>query len=396
MKVALVMVAVADLSGSGGAERLFSDIHQFFATDDGPVTTTFLISRSSLARLRRAGRVADRRRVVALRLGPRPAAGVTGVAWMTVRLLWRTLGRRFDVVHICLPTPSYLPYAAILSRLPPGWRPKVTLTVIDCTVAHSFEEAPGTGTYERQVLDAHRQYFRWTRLDGVFSWYRSIVELMDRKGLTHNRPVVRAARFCFTDPQKFRPASAKKNIIVFAGRLSEQKRPLVFVDAVAQARNRAPQLLASWRFMMYGKGTLEREVLARIESHRLGDIVTLTHAPDLSPAFAESRLFVSTQAFENFTSLSMLEAMAAGNAVIAQRVGQTGEFVLSGENGLLVDDASPHDFADAIVTYLSHPEWHDRMAACSRRLATEVHSVEHFAADIAAFWAEVAAARDHG
>jgi glycosyltransferase involved in cell wall biosynthesis len=124
----------------------------------------------------------------------------------------------------------------------------------------------------------------------------------------------------------------------------------------------------------------------RIETHRLGDLLTTTHAADMSPVFARSRLFVSTQAFENFTSLALLEAMAAGNAVIAANVGQTAEFVRHGENGLLTADESAQGFADAMTQYLGHPERHPRMAACSRALATEVHTIEHFAEDIRAFW----------
>jgi glycosyltransferase involved in cell wall biosynthesis len=98
---------------------------------------------------------------------------------------------------------------------------------------------------------------------------------------------------------------------------------------------------------------------------------------------------VSTQAIENFTTLAMLEAMASGNAVIAENVGQTGEFVRHGENGLLVSPATVEAFADAMAEYLRHPERHDALAAASRSLATSVHTIEHFADDIIAFWRAV-------
>jgi glycosyltransferase involved in cell wall biosynthesis len=109
----------------------------------------------------------------------------------------------------------------------------------------------------------------------------------------------------------------------------------------------------------------------------------------MAPVFARSRLFVSTQAFENFTSLAMLEAMAAGNAVIAEDVGQTREFVRPGENGHLVTSATADAFADAMADYLRHPERQDAMATESRRVATEVHTIEHFAGDITTFWRDV-------
>ena len=96
--------------------------------------------------------------VVKLNLGDQPGKGRTGVVRMTGHLLATLARERFDLVHICLPSPIYAPLAAILSRLPSAWRPRVTLNVIDCTLAQSLETPPPHGTYERQVLDAHRFY----------------------------------------------------------------------------------------------------------------------------------------------------------------------------------------------------------------------------------------------
>jgi glycosyltransferase involved in cell wall biosynthesis len=157
-------------------------------------------------------------------------------------------------------------------------------------------------------------------------------------------------------------------------------------------RERHAELAAGWRFEMYGAGVLDAQVRQRIADLGLGGVVTLSRAHDLSPVFARSRLFVSTQAFENFTSLSMLEAMAAGNAIVAEDVGQTSEFVRGGENGFLVSPASPDTFADAIAAYMRATDRHDAMAAASRAIATEVHTIEHFAGDIVAFWREVVSA----
>jgi glycosyltransferase involved in cell wall biosynthesis len=389
MKVALLMVVVSDLAGSGGAERQFSHLHEFMTAAADGADVTLITAARSLERLRAAGRLTRAPGVLTFRLGSHPARGKVAVAWLTWRLLWATLIRRFDLVHVCLPTPTYVPFLAVLSRLPRSLRPRLVLNVIDCTLSESLEKAPPAGTYERQVLDAHRMYFRWAKLDGLFSWYRAFVETAANGVRIAGHPVMRAARFCFTDPSRFQPASIKDDLVVFAGRLSEQKRPLMFVDAIATLRKREPQLIAGWRFEMYGRGVLQPAVADRIAQHGLADILTVTHAMDMAPIFARSRLFVSTQAFENFTSLSMLEAMAAGNAVIAEDVGQTREFVRDGENGLLVRTAAADDFAAAMADYLRHPERHAALAAASRHLATSVHTIEHFADDITTFWHDV-------
>jgi glycosyltransferase involved in cell wall biosynthesis len=385
------MVVVGDLSGSGGAERHFSDLHEHLRRT-GSGTFVLVTASASLRRLREAGRLQTSDGVIALPLGEAPGRTRAAIAWATLALVWATLGRGFDVVHICLPTPTYVPYAALVTRLPRALRPAVVLTVLDCTLAHNLATGTAADLYEQQVVDAHRMYFRWARLDGIYTWYRAFVDAARSLHLVSARAVLSAARYCFTDPSKFRPAR-KSPTVVYAGRLSVQKRPLLFVDAVASLIARYPELSSTWQFAMFGGGALEAEVRARIAALGLGDTITLSRVADLTPVFSRSQLFVSTQAYENFTSLAMLEAMAAGSAVIAEDAGQTREFVHHGVNGLLVNDASPEAFADAMAHYMATPELHDRMAAESRRLATEVHTIEHFADDITLFWNEVARER---
>jgi glycosyltransferase involved in cell wall biosynthesis len=384
------MTVVSDLGGSGGAERLFAALHEFLR-HTRRIDVTLVTASSSLPRLQAAGRLADADGVVALPLGAHPGRGRLGVIRMTLQLLAATLGRRFDLVHICLPSPVYAPYAAVVCRLPDALRPKVALTVIDCTVAPSLAAPPPPGTYERQVLDAHRLYAKWVQLDGMFSWYRAFVEAASRHLHVAGTGLVRAARFCFSEPGRFSPAPVKDRVMIFAGRLSEQTRPLLFVDAVAALRAREPALIDGWRFELDGRGVLQTQVEARIAAHGLGAIVRVTHAIDLAPILARSQVFVSTQAIENFTSLAMLEAMAAGNAVIAEDVGQTSEFVRHGINGFLVAPATADTLADAMADYLRHPERHAAMAAASRSLVTDVHTIDHFADDILSFWHDVIA-----
>jgi glycosyltransferase involved in cell wall biosynthesis len=196
------------------------------------------------------------------------------------------------------------------------------------------------------------------------------------------------ARYCFTDPRRFQPAR-KERLVVWAGRLSTQKRPLLFVDAIALLHRRSPDSIAGWRFEMYGAGDLEAQVRARIHEHRLEQRVVMTKAADLSSVFAISSVFVSTQAHENFTSLAMLEAMSAGNAVIAEDVGQTKLFV-GDANGILVTEATPEGFANALAQYLDTPAAHRGMASASRAVATEVHTIVHFADDLMEFWRSIA------
>ena len=394
-RVALVFVVVGDLRGSGGAERLYSSLHEHLLAHDHGVSTVFVTSRGGLERFQRAGTLRIPAGVQTLALDGSPGFSRFVALAMTAQLLWQTLKGRFDIVHLTTESSVYVPYAALLRWLPFRLRPSLTVNLVDCTLLASLDDAPPVGTYERQVLDAYLRYARWASLDGIYLWYRALSERIRERTHGGRRSLVQAARYCFTDPDRFKPA-AKERRIIFAGRLSEQKRPLLFVDAVAALRSREPDLVHGWQFEMYGRGVLADAVARRIAEWSLQDVVTLTYAIDMAPVFGASRLFVSTQSLENFTSLAMLEAMAAGNAVIAEDVGQTREFVTDGQNGLLVRPATPDTFAEAIATYLRHPEHFEAMAAASRRLATDVHTIENFSNDIARFWRDVSASRNAG
>ena len=388
-RVALILATVGDLSGSGGTERQFSDLFEYLRRRR-PGTVNLVTAAVAVRRLREAGRLESTDGIIALPLGDRPAQSRLSLAWLTVLLLWSTLRHRWDVVHICQPTPSYVPFAAIVTRLPKSMRPRITMTVVDCTLAHNLLAAqPSADLYERQVLDAHRWYDRWSTLDGIFSWYRAFGEAVSQLKL-FPRTRIRAAAYCFANVDRFAP-SAKRPLVVYAGRLSSQKRPLLFVEAIASLLRRHEAVARDWQFAMYGTGALAAETNARIGALGLSDRIAVSSTPDMAPVFARSRLLVSTQAYENFTSLAMIEAMAAGNAIVAENSGQTSEFVKNGENGYALDEPAAADaFADAIADYLASPEKHERMAARSRQLAVEVHTIEHFAGDIMTFWREVA------
>jgi glycosyltransferase involved in cell wall biosynthesis len=386
-RVGLLLATVGDLSGSGGTERQFSDLFDYLRRR-APGRVQLVTAAIAVRRLREAGRLQATDDIVALPLGERPASTKWSLLWFTCCLLLATIRHRWDIVHICQPTTSYLPYAAIVTRLPKWLRPRVTMTVVDCTLAHNLLSNRAADVYEQQVVDAHRWYDRWTRLDGIYSWYRAFTEAASQRRM-FDGTLIRSAAFCFTNVDRFVPA-LKQPLVLYAGRLSAQKRPLLFVDAIASLFRRHGPLTAGWRFAMYGGGVLEADTRARIEHHGLGDRLALHRTPDMSTLFAISKLFVSTQAYENFTSQSMLEAMSAGNAIVAENAGQTSEFIKHGQNGYAIDPPATADaFADAIADYLAHPETHDRLAAASRQLVVAVHNIDHFAGDITAFWTDV-------
>ena len=77
-------------------------------------------------------------------------------------------------------------------------------------------------------------------------------------------------------------------------------------------------------------------------------------------------------------SLAVLEAMSAGRAVIATRVGGIPEVISAGSTGLLVDAHRPDLLAGAIVELLENPALRARFGANGRMAATTVFTEEKY------------------
>jgi glycosyltransferase involved in cell wall biosynthesis len=82
-------------------------------------------------------------------------------------------------------------------------------------------------------------------------------------------------------------------------------------------------------------------------------------------AYRECDVFALPSAKEGF-GLVFIEAMAARKPVVAARAGGTGEVVLDGETGALVDYANVRELADQLIALLNDGERRRRMGAAGR------------------------------
>jgi len=150
--------------------------------------------------------------------------------------------------------------------------------------------------------------------------------------------------------------------------LKPQKAPLDFVEAARLARARDPRL----RFFIAGDGPERKAVEARIAAAGLAEHVKLLgwrrDATDLLHAMD---LFLLTSRFEGLPR-AVLQAMAAGVAVVATEVDGTPEVVREGETGVLIPPARPEIAARRVVELGADPALRERLAACARaRLGAE-------------------------
>jgi len=153
-------------------------------------------------------------------------------------------------------------------------------------------------------------------------------------------------------------------VVGFLGRLAPQKAPDVALRAFRQILDGRP----ATRIVLAGDGPEGARLRALMSELGLGDRIVqlpVANGPDVIPAFD---LFLMTSRYEGFPYV-LLEALAAGCAIVTTRVGGVVDCVLDGENGAVVDDVDPDPIARAVLAIVNDPDTLNRMRAESRARA---------------------------
>ena len=99
---------------------------------------------------------------------------------------------------------------------------------------------------------------------------------------------------------------------------------------------------------------------------------------------------VLTSASEG-TPVTIIEALAAGRAVVATRVGGVPDVVDEGETGFLVRPGDTHAFAERLEILARDPERRIAMGEAGRERMLERYAVERLVDDVDALYRELLA-----
>jgi len=376
--VAFLFTGVGNLSGGGGAERFFSDfMEDYNAAADKKFNLFFISDKVSLQNFNSIGTLKSSKNVLTYKIFNNRLKNLLE-SFQLVRLL---VFNRIKLIQVPLYNMHYFPLLKTIDKLPAFIRPKVVITITDAFIPHYYFEDRNRGYNFRKILE---ELFNTIKIDSVISWYELFKEFAHEHKLIKSNPPV----FCIWSRytrKTFDLSLPKENNIVYAGRLTIAKRPMMFVEAMRILKERTDEIY-KWKFFIYGKGNLENEIRSKLNEYGLNDLVELGHTLDMTSVFERSKCFVSTQDFENFPSLSMNEAMAAGNVIIARNAGQTDLFVKDGLNGLLLKDDNEKGLADAIEQFINNPHLHESMSKESIKLTTNVHTFSNFKLQTEQFW----------
>lgn len=173
------------------------------------------------------------------------------------------------------------------------------------------------------------------------------------------------------------------------GRVRDQKGTDVFVDAMCALLPRYPDFTA----VIVGEVTLgERpfgaKLVAQAQHAGLAErIVFLGLRPteELPDWYRRISIYAFTSRNEGF-GLTLLEAMASGNALVAARAGAAEIVVKDGDNGVLVPTGDAKALAAALEPLMREPEAAAAMGARAAARASAEYSVDAEAAKIAAVY----------
>lgn len=161
----------------------------------------------------------------------------------------------------------------------------------------------------------------------------------------------------FVDTEKFRiikPYAQRGNIVGYLGRLSEEKGVINFISAISLILEKRTDI----SFVVAGEGHLKKDIVDIIKTKNLAGKVTLINWVDHSevPNFLNQLRLLIIPSYSEGLPTVLLEAMACGTPVLATQVGGIPDLVEDRVTGFFLNNNSPQEIANKIVSVLSYSQ----------------------------------------
>lgn len=165
------------------------------------------------------------------------------------------------------------------------------------------------------------------------------------------------------DDDRVRRVRAELNIppdatvVGSAFRMSEEKRPLLWVEAAAEVARQDHRV----HFVIYGDGPMRSDMLDLAGRRGIADRLHLPGPEDdIASCYKAMNVVMLTSRHEGLPNV-LLEAQSLGIPVVAPDVGGVSEAMLPGVTGWAVADADATVLADRVCFCLRNRAWSDRV-----------------------------------
>ena len=166
-------------------------------------------------------------------------------------------------------------------------------------------------------------------------------------------------------------------LVLWLGRMTTIKRVDLLVEAFARLRERGVDSV----LVLAGDGPDRPDLEGRVAELGLDDAVRfLGFREEVGELYAAADVVALSSANEG-TPVSLIEALAAGRAVVTTDVGGARDVVAAGAAGLLVPPGDPDALADGLAA-LADPALRERLGAAGRLHVTGRYSVSRLVDDV--------------
>ncbi|MBD3368312.1 MAG: glycosyltransferase [Candidatus Eisenbacteria bacterium] len=257
--------------------------------------------------------------------------------------------RRFDVVHVHEPFLPMLSLAAVAEAPCP-----VVATF------HASNESPLGYRVFRRRLEPYAQ--RLSERIAVSRAALATVEPFFGGSYEIVPNGVEVARFAEAEPFDRDPREFR---ILFVGRLEQRKGLEHLLAAMPRILEDVPEA----RLIVVGGGPLSGYYRSRVPARARSRVEFTGFAPhaDVPRHYRSADVYCSPATGGESFGIVLLEAMAAGAAVVASDIPGYRDVVHHGATGLLVSRESPESIAAGIVQVARFTELADRLRANARR-----------------------------
>jgi glycosyltransferase involved in cell wall biosynthesis len=239
--------------------------------------------------------------------------------------------------------------------------------------------------------------WKYRQVDAFVCASAAIADLLAKDGVSPSRIVtihegIDVERIARTEPasvhaELWLPAHAP--VVGSIGALVEHKGHRHLIDAAAIVVRQVPDA----RFVVFGEGPLRPALEQQIRHLHLEKHIFLPgFRPDVIAFLKRFDLFVMCSEMEGLGT-SILDAMAAGRAVVGTRTGGIPEVVDDGVTGILVPPSDPQALAVAISMLLDDPAARERMGAAGWTRVRERFTMERMVEDTRRLYRELVARR---
>ena len=191
-------------------------------------------------------------------------------------------------------------------------------------------------------------------------------------------------------------------MILFVGNLLRAKGLDLLVEAFAKIKRRLGRLKLVYAVEKGPKVSDRREREISTLVRRLtnpGDTIELGIVSDMPLLMASSDLFVLPFRETNGPMdypMALLEAMAAGRAVVTTRVGGLVEVVRDGKTGMLVEAGDAEGLSETMLTLLTNDSLRHSIEDRTKREILETFSLDRIARETEGIYEQVLRAQSGG